>query len=312
VVTRLADAALRLAVRRWPAELRADAAREWAAELYEIRHTPGSGGELRALRYATSLALARPPQRADVIPQPVLLRSAWRPVVLFLGIPLLCFLGIVLSGVNGPDWLLLVKQVFGPYAAMAALFGSWYLGKLLVCVALTATGLALGGHRRAGGATMPGRLAGICVASLYTGLAALIAALDDGQLARNLLPVLAVWAVLVLPALVQAARGAPVGRVLALGFGACYLAFTIGTWLQYGAAVAPRGYAPLWFPAALMPVGWIPLGPFDGPASSYVIWSTSAHVPQLLLAMTGLAVGYLAAASAPAPQPAPEPAAVPA
>ncbi|SHN48237.1 hypothetical protein [Cryptosporangium aurantiacum] len=60
-VAAIAGALLRSAARRWPDEERADAHREWEAELHAIE-----GSRLRrsarALRYAASLAVASPPQ----------------------------------------------------------------------------------------------------------------------------------------------------------------------------------------------------------------------------------------------------------
>lgn len=41
---RFAEALLRLAARRWPAEVRVEQAREWAAELRALRSEPGQGG----------------------------------------------------------------------------------------------------------------------------------------------------------------------------------------------------------------------------------------------------------------------------
>ncbi|WP_433343764.1 hypothetical protein [Micromonospora sp. CA-111912] len=57
VTRRLADSLLRIAARRWPAELRADLHREWAAELHVLA---AEGRPARMLRYAASLAASRP------------------------------------------------------------------------------------------------------------------------------------------------------------------------------------------------------------------------------------------------------------
>ncbi|MET8194387.1 hypothetical protein ABZU22_11245 [Micromonospora sp. NPDC005222] len=57
MVTRgVAAVLLRVAVRRWPVELRADLAREWAAELHELART---GRRWGMLRFAGSLAVSR-------------------------------------------------------------------------------------------------------------------------------------------------------------------------------------------------------------------------------------------------------------
>lgn len=55
-MTRLAGFLLRTAVRRWPAELRDDLSREWAAELHVLA---GRGEPWRMLRFAASLAVSR-------------------------------------------------------------------------------------------------------------------------------------------------------------------------------------------------------------------------------------------------------------
>lgn len=55
-MTRLAGFLLRTAVRRWPAELRDDLSREWAAELHVLA---GRGERWRMLRFAASLAVGR-------------------------------------------------------------------------------------------------------------------------------------------------------------------------------------------------------------------------------------------------------------
>jgi len=59
---RIADALLRLAARRWPAEVRDELAREWAAAVHALRTDPEAGAARRAtrqLRFAFSLALRR-------------------------------------------------------------------------------------------------------------------------------------------------------------------------------------------------------------------------------------------------------------
>lgn len=69
---RIAEWLLAAAARRWPAHLREEMSREWAGELYALGHEEGAVAALRKwrqLRFAASLALARPPG-ADPAPLP--------------------------------------------------------------------------------------------------------------------------------------------------------------------------------------------------------------------------------------------------
>ncbi|WP_148083681.1 hypothetical protein [Micromonospora sp. Llam0] len=69
---RIAERLLAVAVRRWPLHLREEMSREWAGELYVLGHEEGTVAALRKwrqLRFAASLALARPPD-GDSVPLP--------------------------------------------------------------------------------------------------------------------------------------------------------------------------------------------------------------------------------------------------
>ncbi|MDG4772961.1 hypothetical protein [Solwaraspora sp. WMMD792] len=69
---RIADWLLAVAARRWPAHLREEMSREWAGELHALGHEESVVAALRKwrqLRFAASLALARPPG-ADPAPLP--------------------------------------------------------------------------------------------------------------------------------------------------------------------------------------------------------------------------------------------------
>ncbi|WBC18314.1 hypothetical protein O7543_15190 [Solwaraspora sp. WMMA2080] len=75
---RIADWLLAVAARRWPAHLREEMSREWAGELYALGHEESAVAALRKwrqLRFAASLALARPPG-ADPVPLPRLPRPS--------------------------------------------------------------------------------------------------------------------------------------------------------------------------------------------------------------------------------------------
>src|SRR5687767_3157557 len=91
VSLRIARALLTLAARRWPARVRADVEREWLAELHvlatERRHA-------RMLRYALSLAAARPPEQPPLM---ALLPAAWRAARLVIVAPVIALVLLVAS-----------------------------------------------------------------------------------------------------------------------------------------------------------------------------------------------------------------------
>lgn len=96
----VAEALLRLAIRRWPPSLRDERGREWHAELAAVEG-PSALRWYRRIRFAASLAVARPPEPAPGEP-----RASWREgwlggqgvlgrLGLLLFVPLLGLLGLV-------------------------------------------------------------------------------------------------------------------------------------------------------------------------------------------------------------------------
>ncbi|MCI4061945.1 hypothetical protein MRQ36_04940 [Micromonospora sp. R77] len=84
MVTRwLAELLLRTAVRRWPAELRADLHREWVAELHVLA---ARRDRLRMLRFAASLALSR--SGGPIVDRPRVPGQARRTAATLLAAPL--------------------------------------------------------------------------------------------------------------------------------------------------------------------------------------------------------------------------------
>src|SRR5690349_15012056 len=67
ILTRLTRQALRLAARRWPADLREDLHREWLAELAHLEARPGTAG--KRLRFAISLLTSPPVRDAAGVPR---------------------------------------------------------------------------------------------------------------------------------------------------------------------------------------------------------------------------------------------------
>ncbi|GGM39786.1 hypothetical protein ACFFX1_31275 [Dactylosporangium sucinum] len=92
VTARLAEALLRAAARRWPAPIRDELHREWAAEL----HVLGEAGRPWAmLRYSGSLALARPARQP--MSAAMRLRQLWHAVRLVLLAPVIGFVLLAAS-----------------------------------------------------------------------------------------------------------------------------------------------------------------------------------------------------------------------
>jgi hypothetical protein len=254
----VADKLLALAARRWPATLRAEAAREWAAELHEIRSNPSAGPagrELRALRYAASLALARPPERSGA----ALPAGWWWTAVLFLFATPLCVVPVLLT--------------------------SW------VGAGLTTWGGVLLGRRRAG--RVSGPLPTLYALLLVTGLVALTLAVPNEDGPADYLPVVVPFSLLLLM-LANLAGRLRLRWLVPAAIGAVDLAVTFGIWLRVD---VPHAYAALWFPSMLLPDGRVPVGrAADGMAASFSISDTYVFLPQLLLAISGFALGYLRAA----------------
>ncbi|MET7396369.1 hypothetical protein ABZS66_23100 [Dactylosporangium sp. NPDC005572] len=92
VTARLAAALLRVAARRWPAAIRADLHREWAAELHVLAE---SGRPWAMLRYSGSLALARPARQP--MTAAMRLRQLWHAVRLVLVAPVAGFALLAVS-----------------------------------------------------------------------------------------------------------------------------------------------------------------------------------------------------------------------
>ncbi|MEU8181727.1 hypothetical protein AB0B85_11310 [Micromonospora sp. NPDC049044] len=90
VTRRAAELLLELAVRRWPAEVRADLRREWAAELHVLAE---SGNRTTMLGFAASLAVSR--AGAPLVDRNLVRGRVGRTVAALLLSPLAC-VGIVL------------------------------------------------------------------------------------------------------------------------------------------------------------------------------------------------------------------------
>ncbi|MET7946604.1 hypothetical protein [Micromonospora sp. NPDC005324] len=94
VTRRIADLALRLAARRWPADVRDDLRREWAAELHVLAE---SGHRTKVVSFAVSLAVSR--AGAPLVDRSLLHRRARRTAVALLLSPIACIAILVASAV---------------------------------------------------------------------------------------------------------------------------------------------------------------------------------------------------------------------
>ncbi|MEV0134610.1 hypothetical protein AB0H83_39890 [Dactylosporangium sp. NPDC050688] len=262
---RLAEALLRLAARRWPAEVREEQAREWAAELHALRAEPGSAGRraLGQLRFAFSLAAASPVEDEDGVPR------GWReglPEVsrALRPIGVLVLFGVLAAGPAGgvlrtlSEWLLGLAGVEITWPAGTAVTVGTSVPPLLVLTAAAwwlgrRMQVGLAGLRRLGAAgpaaAAPAALA-VAFALLVVG-AQSAGVPDGGALAVSLCAGAVAWAVLAAAlavAVVRVAEGPGSGGRGAEGRGA-----------RRARRSPPAGPAVRWLLAAAVAVVGVPL-----------------------------------------------------
>jgi hypothetical protein len=105
ILTRLTRQALRLAARRWPADLREELHQEWLAELAHLEARPGTAGE--RLGFAISLLTSPPVRDAAGVPRGwAEARPALNPAAALM---LTALLGIGVTALSSPLW----RLVFG-------------------------------------------------------------------------------------------------------------------------------------------------------------------------------------------------------
>ncbi|WFF06425.1 hypothetical protein O7622_25795 [Micromonospora sp. WMMD1076] len=204
VTWRVAALLLRVAVRRWPAELRTDLAREWAAELHELART---GRRWGMVRFAASLAARR---AATPLTGRTGSRRSGRTAGVLLLAPPACVAVLVLAGAVMAlthGWL----EMRVPWAAAAQL-PTWS-----ALTALFGTALALGVTRAARRTVRVGALPtalGVVlpIAATATATLALLAARGESR-AWETVPGLLLWLALLTAALWAAGALARRGRV---------------------------------------------------------------------------------------------------
>jgi hypothetical protein len=323
ITRRVSEALIALAARRWPERLRAEVHREWTGELAvlaeEHRHW-------RMLRYAASLA-AHPAPRPATTSTPVLLR-AWHAARLLIVGPLVCVILLVASliamnlVVQGlwldiaapvlPDWAFqAAMKAQLPLLSLLCLESAWLaarLGRRWAPVGLGTAPLLLS-------ATVPGFV-----------LVSVILSLEEPAKGHRLMSVDVTFFLGLIVLLYFVARRArrrsastdtaTAGR--SAGTKAGWLG-VVGAFVIADIAVIPAvlsirmspeegaiavAAAPMWLPAMLTDWGF---GlPHPSPAEIFVITDVLVGVPQILMIMTGWALGLMlgAVASEPAAAPA--------
>ncbi|MDG4788504.1 hypothetical protein O7626_21625 [Micromonospora sp. WMMD1102] len=170
VLTRIIHVCLRLAVRRWPADLRADLSRDWFAELAMLEQAPGTAWQ--RLRFAVSLAAGPRAHDEDGVPRS---RWEWWRVP---GPALRVSMGLLLAAGFGVGVWTAVQMLLNTVLLDIGRFPDehGYLGVPLLTAVVTSgygavAGRWLGGHAatQTGWARIWGR-AGLVVASLGVAL----------------------------------------------------------------------------------------------------------------------------------------------
>ncbi|MEU4791634.1 hypothetical protein AB0F95_18195 [Micromonospora tulbaghiae] len=318
VTRRVAAFLLRVAARRWPVELRADLAREWAAELHELART---GRRWGMLRFAGSLAVSR---AATPLTDRAGSRRLGRTAGVLLLAPPACLAVLVLAGavmVLTHGWL----EMRVPWAAAAQLPTWSALTALLgVALALVVTRAArrtvrVGALPTALGVVLP--IAGTVAATL-----ALLAARGESRVWETV-PGLLLWLALLVPALWAAGALAGRGRVRA-----AWLAGLLGALVAADAAVILAVVTSI--PATAPVADGLPPDSVDrisAPLWLFTCWTDSSFglprptewerflitdrvlvEPMFHLAGTPYALAYAIAAARPAPAAVPGPEPVPA
>ncbi|MFI5832725.1 hypothetical protein ACIA5A_03515 [Micromonospora sp. NPDC051300] len=204
MVTRIAGFLVRAAVRRWPAELRAELAREWTAELRELAR---GGQRWGMLRFAASLATSR--AATPLVDRSAMSGRLWRTAGVLLLAPPACVGVIVVAAVVmnlAYGWL-----SFGVVWATASQLPIWSLAAagLGVLLALVVTRAArrtvrVGALPTALGVALP-------IAATLAVVLGWFAGRDESGV-REMVPGLLLWLALLVPALWAAGALARRGR----------------------------------------------------------------------------------------------------
>ncbi|MEV0156162.1 hypothetical protein AB0H57_20875 [Micromonospora sp. NPDC050686] len=201
---RLAGLLLRAAVRRWPAQLRAELTREWAAELHVLAR---QGRRWPMLRFAASLAAGR--AAAPLVDRTVLHRQLRRTAGVLLLAPPACVVVVALTGLAmGLGYGVLATRVAWATDAQLPIWTGLTAG-LAVLLALAVTRAARHTVRVGALPTTLGVLLPIGATAIV--VLALFATRGEGG-ALDLVPETLLWLALLAPALWAAGRLARRGR----------------------------------------------------------------------------------------------------
>jgi hypothetical protein len=318
---RITDTLLRLAARRWSAELRDELAREWAAEVHALRTDPSAGAARRAtgqLRFAFSLATRSTVDDAHGMPH------GWREGLPGAGQALqpllaLVFVGVVAAGPvtagveSGSEWVLgqlgvrvgwatLGETALCLPALLIITIGAWWLGRRMPI---------RWAESRRFGSTGSAAVAPIALAAAF---AAMVigapggADLRDGTAVAVSLSAGSLAWILLTSALAVAVAGLVVRGYRLL---AAALAATGTPWiveLATAAAVLPAtlhgGASPLtaltWAPALASGRAWTAGdGTWYGSEDAVPLLNATGTYPVYLLLFTGLALGFGVGAARP-------------
>ncbi|MEH0842231.1 hypothetical protein V6U81_07550 [Micromonospora sp. CPCC 205711] len=219
VTRRVAEALLRAAARRWPADLRTELHREWAAELHVLAR---SGQRARMLRFAASLASSR--AATPLVDRTVLHRQLRRTAAALLLAPVLC-VAVVLVALTAMN---------RAYAALLGVAGWADAVQLPLWSALTAgLGVLLAllvawAARRGVRVGPPATALGVALPVAVTALLVESGVNDNPEKLARTLPGVLVWLVGLTLTLWAAARLARAGRTR--------LAWTVGVLGAFAAA----------------------------------------------------------------------------
>jgi hypothetical protein len=290
----LSRALVTFAADRWPAHLREEVRREWLAELAVLQeqHRPG-----KMLRYATSLAV-HPAPRPAATATPILPRLWYAFRVLLLG-PVICqlllvisFLGIAIAGQMGMQFL-------------PAPLGNWAMDGQVFLLTLLSIGSAYLASRLGSrwAPDAPGFLFPVLIATvpgcLYAATILGVIGADVSQ--QRHIGVIEIYFLGFGAVLYAAARMARAGRrkqAWWLGTAGAFVILDIAVMpavltiqLTPEEGVLDPAYAPMWLPTLLTDTGF---GlPHPSPAEVFTMSDVLLGVPQILIIVTGWALGMV-------------------
>ncbi|GAA4469527.1 hypothetical protein GCM10023170_085060 [Phytohabitans houttuyneae] len=281
---------LRLAARRWPVPGRAERLAEWTAEVHVLRHERGGAvrRELRALRFAASLALSAPPRGGAVSVRPWLSPGTAGAAVALGSGGLFVAMFAVLA--TGPVPVALLRDLSGAVAGPELegwLTAGMYAGWLLTLVALCGLG----------GTALGRALPGVPVLAVALALGAAAAACGTyqvggtgtGAMLDPLLIGLAVWLASCVVLTAQVRRRIIGGQLVAAVVAGC-----VGTLILVEAAGIAAA-APLVAPTldgAATALRWAPAALAGASGSSLPLMEDAPWLPGQLLLLTAITVGY--------------------